>query len=171
MQIYTDMTGAEHRVAITMQHRFQIKAKTGMDLLAAAGSPDRILELLEKISNDDFFVISCLAIIEGQTEEALMSVADGSVMENASTAFVEALLDFYPPSNPMVKPLRTFIDRSTKQVQEVFSAIEAGMDQIAQTMDLLTVGSPSPILTNGSGESSASSDTAPQTLLNSPSDS
>jgi hypothetical protein len=156
MRTYRDIHGTEHQVQITLGLRSQIREQLQVDLLQAAVKPERLQEILTKVVDDDGFLFSVLSILEQRTVADLMSVFDGETLEQAGTAFLQALIDFFPRSSPMKEPLRTLTEKVERQQQLVHQTVQEGLMQLVQSMDLNTEASSSETPTNGSGESPAS---------------
>jgi ADP-ribose pyrophosphatase YjhB (NUDIX family) len=103
---YVDLGGGHHGLKITMAVARELREKLGIDLLKATTEPDVLKQIIDKISADDAFVFQFLAIVEGKDAADLEAAADGTVLESASTAMVEAIIDFFPDSSPIKKPIR-----------------------------------------------------------------
>lgn len=153
MRHYTDTKGQQHAVEITLRTRAAIKARHDLDLLACASKPDVLEGLLSRVVEDDAFLFELLSIIEGVPLESLQNAADGSTLEAASQAFLEALIDFFPASSPLRRPLRELNTKALAHHSNVAGTIEAGMLQTVSTMDFPTALSGSLTVTNGSAES------------------
>ncbi len=158
MRTYLDKDGHTHSVDITLLTRRAIKVSHGIDLLDAAVRPDLLNEIMTKCEDDEF-LFGLLSVIEGTTPEALLAVADGSMLEGAAAAFVQALIDFFPKSSPLRQPILDMVEKSIAYRTDVLTKIGDGMKLKVEQIDLPTVFSESTTVTSGSGESPLPVDT------------
>jgi hypothetical protein len=101
MAQYRDTAGKVHPVRISIAARQRILDSTEWDVLEMAHNPQRLSEFLAAIQLDDTLIYEVLAAIEQAPSATLMEAADGSTHEEASTALLEALADFFPKGSPM----------------------------------------------------------------------
>lgn len=123
MAQYRDRAGQPHSISITLLTRRQIRDQLGVDLLAAAHDPQQLTQILDDISSGDL-LWRMLAVIEGTTEDALLSVADGTTEEQAGTALLQAIIDFFPQSSPLREPLRRLVVQAEITQAEAASTVE-----------------------------------------------
>ena len=116
---YVDLGGGHHGLKITMAVARELRQKLGIDLLKATTEPDVLKQIIDKISADDAFVFEFLAIVEGEDAADLEAAADGTVLESASTAMVEAIIDFFPDSSPIKKPIRQLMAAEVNRTASV----------------------------------------------------
>ena len=156
VRTFTDLRGQVHELKITMATRRKIRDACEVDLLAAIQDTTLLQTVLARITEDDEFVLSAVGVIVGVDASALEEAADAQVYADASTALVEAIVDFFPSSSPVRKPLQTVLDNQTAMRQAEGEIVEATMMQaIGQAYGMAS--SASPIQTNGSGECPAPS--------------
>lgn len=123
MAQYKDRANQPHNISITLLTRRQIRDQLGVDLLAAAHDPQQLTAILDGISSGDL-LWRMLAVIEGTTEDALLSVADGTTEEHAGTALLQAIIDFFPQSSPLREPLRRLVAQAEITQAETASTVE-----------------------------------------------
>jgi hypothetical protein len=128
-QAFTDLRGVEHQVKITLAGRRKIRDATEVDLLRAVENPEVLGEVLRRITEDDDFVLTALGAILDIPAETLEAAADSTVYADASTAFVEAIVDFFPASSPLKKPLAASIENGMILAQGQASIMEAALLQ------------------------------------------
>lgn len=132
-QTFTDLAGKTHAVKITMAARRRVRDATEIDLLRAVERPEILSDVLTKITEDDEFVVTALGAILGVTPESIEAEADATVYAEASTALVEAIVDFFPDSSPLKKPLRLAVESSTILTESRAAIIEATLMQAIGT--------------------------------------
>lgn len=132
-QTFTDLNGKTYHVKITMAARRKIREATEIDLLRAVENPDILGEVLTRITEDDEFVLTALGALLDISAEQLEAAADATVYADASTALVEAIVDFFPESSPLKKPLRLAVENSTILTESHAAIIEATLMQAIGT--------------------------------------
>jgi len=155
MQTYQDKNGLEHRVDITLAARRRVQVAVKIDLLQCAADPNLLNDVLTRITEDDDYFFELLSAIEQIPKDDLLNAADGTTLESSATAFVNALIDFFPQSSPMREPLRTVVQKSMAFRAAVLESIQDEMTKQIDKTDFSTVGSESAIPRNGSGDSAA----------------
>lgn len=148
---YVDIAGVEHVLRITLATARQLKELVQIDLLKAVSEPATLKLLLDRIGEDPAFVFEFLAIVEGVSAEALEAVADASVLEAASTAMVEAIIDFFPESSPLKGPIRNLMTQVEISQKASSALIEAALEN-AISEAFRSAESSSPMAKSGSGE-------------------
>jgi hypothetical protein len=148
---YVDLTGAEHALRITLGTARRLKESVQIDLLKAVSEPATLQQLLDRIGEDPAFVFEFLAIVEGVSAEALEAVADATVLEAASTAMVEAIVDFFPESSPLKGPIRNLMTQVELNQKASAALIEAALEN-AISEAFRSAESSSPMAMSGSGE-------------------
>ena len=153
MQTYQDKNGETHTIDINLGARFAIKKAHGFDLLKAASDLVHFGQLLDKIAADEEFLFSLISIVEKQTPEELMAVLDGTSYQAAESAFVEALIDFFPQSSPLREPVREAIRKQETLAGLMREQVRTLMTTAVRSEDFSKVLTESITQTNGSGES------------------
>ena len=148
---YVDIAGAEHVLRITLGTARRLKESVQIDLLKAVSEPATLQQLLDRIGEDPAFVFEFLAIVEGVSAEALEAVADATVLEAASTAMVEAIVDFFPESSPLKGPIRNLMTQVEINQKASSALIEAALEN-AISEAFRSAESLSPMAMSGSGE-------------------
>lgn len=148
---YVDIAGVEHVLRITLATARQLKESVQIDLLKAVSEPATLKQLLDRIGEDPAFVFEFLAIVEGVSAEALEAVADATVLEKASTAMVEAIIDFFPESSPLKGPIRNLMTQVEINQKASSALIEAALEN-AISEAFRSAESSLPMATSGSGE-------------------
>lgn len=132
-QAFTTLDGKTHQIKLTMAARRKIREATEIDLLKAVEKPELLSEVLTRITEDDEFVLTALGAVLDIPAETLEAEADATVYADASTALVEAIVDFFPDSSPLKKPLRLAMDSSTILTESRAAIIEATLMQAIGT--------------------------------------
>jgi hypothetical protein len=148
---YVDIAGVEHVLRITLATARQLRESVQIDLLKAVSEPATLKQLLDRIGEDPAFVFEFLAIVEGVSAEALEAVADATVLEAASTAMVEAIIDFFPESSPLKGPIRNLMTQVEINQKASSALIEAALEN-AISEAFRSAESSLPMATSGSGE-------------------
>lgn len=105
MSSFTDLAGVTRGLSINLAHRRTIKQHTGWDLVAIAHQPAQLDGFLQALQSDDDLLWRIIGILTNADATELMAAADGTVYENASEAFLEALQVFFPAQSPLRRPL------------------------------------------------------------------
>lgn len=132
-QTFTTLDGKTHQVKLTMAARRKIRDATEIDLLRAVEKPELLSEVLTRITEDDEFVLTALGAVLDVSLETLEAAADATVYADASTALVEAIVDFFPDSSPIKKPLRLAVENGTILTESRAAIIEATLMQAIGT--------------------------------------
>ena len=132
-QTFTTLDGKTHQVKLTMAARRKIRDATEIDLLRAVEKPELLSEVLTRITEDDEFVLTALGAVLDIPVETLEAAADATVYADASTALVEAIVDFFPDSSPIKKPLRLAVENGTILTESRAAIIEATLMQAIGT--------------------------------------
>ena len=148
---YVDLTGVEHVLRITLGTARRLKEAVQIDLLQAVSEPATLQQLLDRIGQDPAFVFEFLAIVEGVSADALEAVADATVLEAASTAMVEAIVDFFPASSPLKGPIQKLMTQVELNQKASSALIEAALEN-AISEAFRSAESLSPMVMSGSGE-------------------
>ena len=148
---YVDLTGVEHVLRITLGTARRLKEAVQIDLLQAVSEPATLQQLLDRIGQDPAFVFEFLAIVEGVSADALEAVADATVLEAASTAMVEAIVDFFPASSPLKGPIQKLMTQVELNQKASSALIEAALEN-AISEAFRSAESSSPMAMSGSGE-------------------
>lgn len=148
---YVDLARVEHVLRITLGTARRLKDEVQIDLLKAVSEPATLKQLLDRIGEDPAFVFEFLAIVEGVPAEALEAVADATVLEAASTAMVEAIVDFFPESSPLKSPIRKLMAQVELNQKASSALIEVALEN-AINEAFRSAESQSMMATSGSGE-------------------
>lgn len=132
-QTFTTLDGKTYQIKLTMAARRKIREATEIDLLRAVEKPELLSEVLTRITEDDEFVLTALGAVLDVPLETLEAVADATVYADASTALVEAIVDFFPDSSPIKKPLRLAVENGTILTESRAAIIEATLMQAIGT--------------------------------------
>ena len=152
MSTFIDMLGERHELTITLAHRALIKNRTGWDLVELAHKPEQLQALLEALQADDDLLWQILSVLTGKAAEALLAAADGSTLEDASAALLEAITDFFPASSPLRRPLENLWKQLQWTRQQAAGAIEEQLLTAVNRLDIASVISGSTLSTSGSGD-------------------
>lgn len=152
MSSFIDMLGERHELTITLAHRALIKNRTGWDLVELAHKPERLQALLEALQADDDLLWQILSVLTGKSAAALLAAADGSTLEDASAALLEAITDFFPASSPLRRPLVNLWRQLQQTRQQAAGAIEEQLTAAVNRLDIASVISGSALSTSGSGD-------------------
>ena len=152
MTRFIDTAGVVRGLSINLAHRRTIKQETGWDLVELAHKPDRLQALLEALQSDDELLWRILAILTSSTIDELLQAADGTVHEEAASAFLEALTNFFPAASPLRRPLeslwRALRDQRTAAATTIETTLLAAVQSIGTSSEIFG----STTSTSGSGE-------------------
>lgn len=134
MKSFKDSTGQAWDIAVNLQTRAIVSARTGIDLLLIGNGDQHTMELLQSPSHS-FDVL--VALCDSQLKQRVLTVEDfgallnsEEVVNDAITAIVEATFDFF--RNPQVQILRKTMMTVLKIQQEertkAQQALEATMN-------------------------------------------
>lgn len=152
MSSFVDKLGERHELSINLAHRARIKTRTGWDLVELAHKPERLQALLEALQAEDDLLWEILSVLTGKPATALLAAADGSTLEDASAALLEAITDFFPASSPLRRPLENLWRQLQRTRQQAAGAIEEQLTAAVNRLDIASVISVSALSTSGSGE-------------------
>ena len=114
MRSFEDSTGRKWTVAINVDAVKRVKALLGVDLLEAVEG-----SLLERLIGDPVLLCDILFVVckpqadaAGVTDEQFGQAMAGDAIDAATGAFLEALVDFFPPSRRRV--LRLALEKVRK---------------------------------------------------------
>jgi len=124
---FADLRGQVYELKITLATRRKIRDACEVDLLAAIQDTALLQSVLTRITEDDEFVVSAVSAITGISAELIEEHSDAQVYADASTALVEAIVDFFPRSSPVRKPLETVLENQTAIIQGQAEILEAAM--------------------------------------------
>ena len=141
MAQYRDMNGVQHVVKINMKARQRILDSTEWDVAEMARNPQRLSEFLAAIQLDDTLIYEILAAIEQVPSATLMEAADGSTHEEASTALLEALADFFPKGSPMKTGLQDLLAKVEAAQAEARKAISEQIEAAVEALDINSMAS------------------------------
>jgi len=149
MAQYRDTAGKVHPVRISIAARQRILDLTEWDVLEMAHNPQRLSEFLAAIQLDDTLIYEVLAAIEQAPSATLMEAADGSTHEEASTALLEALADFFPKGSPMRVGLQDLLAKVEQAQAEARKAISEQIEAAVEALDINSMASTAAAPMNG----------------------
>lgn len=128
MRNFIDSSGRVWVVDISVATIKRVRTLTGVNLLEVIQG-----ELIEQLSSDPILLADCLyavcqpqAVREGVSDEAFGQSLAGDVIDRATTALLEGLIEFFP------EPKRRLLEKATakyRQVQtQALALVEAKLD-------------------------------------------
>jgi predicted RNA polymerase sigma factor len=141
MAQYRDMNGVQHVVQIDMDARDRVAERTEWDLLKMAHEPQRLSEFLAAIQLDDSLIYEVLSAIKEVPVVTLKKAADGSTHEEASTALLEALVDFFPKGSAMKVGLQKLLNRVETAQDQARQAISEQIEAAVEALDIQSMAS------------------------------
>jgi hypothetical protein len=125
---FIDSSGRVWVVDISVATIKRVRTLTGINLLEVIQG-----ELIEQLSSDPILLADCLyavcqpqAVREGVSDEAFGQSLAGDVIDRATTALLEGLIEFFP------EPKRRLLEKATakyRQVQtQALALVEAKLD-------------------------------------------
>jgi hypothetical protein len=125
---FIDSSGRVWVVDISVATIKRVRTLTGVNLLEVIQG-----ELIEQLSSDPILLADCLyavcqpqAVREGVSDEAFGQSLAGDVIDRATTALLEGLIEFFP------EPKRRLLEKATakyRQVQtQALALVEARLD-------------------------------------------
>jgi hypothetical protein len=125
---FIDSSGRVWVVDISVATIKRVRTLTGINLLEVIQG-----ELIEQLSSDPILLADCLyavcqpqAVREGVSDEAFGQSLAGDVIDRATTALLEGLIEFFP------EPKRRLLEKATakyRQVQtQALALVEARLD-------------------------------------------
>jgi hypothetical protein len=149
MAQYRDMNGVQHVVKINMNARKRIVHATEWDVAEMAHNPQRLSEFLAAIQLDDTLIYEVLAAIEKVPSATLMEAADGSTHEEASTALLQALVDFFRKGSPMKVGLQKLLAKVEAAQERATQAIGEQIEAAVEALDIQSMASTAAAPMNG----------------------
>ena len=128
MRNFIDSSGRVWVVDVSVTTIKRVRTLTGVNLLEVIQG-----ELIEQLSSDPILLADCLyavcqpqAVREGVSDEAFGQALAGDVIDRATTALLEGLIEFFP------EPKRRLLEKATakyRQVQtQALALVEAKLD-------------------------------------------
>lgn len=128
MRNFIDSSGRVWVVDVSVATIKRVRTLTGINLLEVIQG-----ELIEQLSSDPILLADCLyavcqpqAVREGVSDEAFGQSLAGDVIDRATTALLEGLIEFFP------EPKRRLLEKATakyRQVQtQALALVEARLD-------------------------------------------
>jgi hypothetical protein len=125
---FIDSSGRVWVVDVSVTTIKRVRTLTGVNLLEVIQG-----ELIEQLSSDPILLADCLyavcqpqAVREGVSDEAFGQSLAGDVIDRATTALLEGLIEFFP------EPKRRLLEKATakyRQVQtQALALVEARLD-------------------------------------------
>lgn len=150
MHIFTDNKGHKWDVVLNVSQMRRVRATLGIDLvnvitLDAKGEVK--VDLIDRIANDPCLLVDILCVLtkkqaekEGVTETEFGESLAGESIEEATKAFLDELVDFFPGAKRLF--LEKAVKLSRKYTEEMTSALATALNspelekRIAQSMNL-----------------------------------
>lgn len=138
MAKFTDTQGTEWSVSLDFGMLKRIKKQLGVDLLKAmddANALNALAEDVETLVNTIWLCIAEQATEHNITDEVFGGRLDGTVIDAATRALLEALVDFFPPSRrPILKKLIEKAEAiETASLQAIEQKIDAMQTAVTST--------------------------------------
>ncbi len=135
---FTDNAGTEWTVTVNVAVLKRAKASLGIDL--GKLFDEKLKGLSELIADTvtlvDALYVTCSASHPEITDEQFGAALGGDCLENATAAFVEGLLDFFP--NPKGrKALRQILNLTEKAQRELQTEAETAMEKELSRPELM----------------------------------
>lgn len=150
MHIFTDNKGHKWDVVLNVSQMRRVRATLGVDLvnvitLDAKGEVK--VDLIDRIANDPCLLVDILCVLtkkqaekEGVTETEFGESLAGESIEEATKAFLDELVDFFPGAKRLF--LEKAVKLSRKYTEEMTSALATALNspelekRVAQSMNL-----------------------------------
>jgi hypothetical protein len=150
MHIFTDNKGHKWDVVLNVSQMRRVRATLGIDLvnvitLDAKGEVK--VDLIDRIANDPCLLVDILCVLtkkqaekEGVTETEFGESLAGESIEEATKAFLDELVDFFPGAKRLF--LEKAVKLSRKYTEEMTSALATALNspelekRVAQSMNL-----------------------------------
>lgn len=129
-QRFKDSLGRQWTVSIKVSSAKRVQDECGINLLRLLDDP----QSLDELANNPLTLVDCIyAIVRPQVEDAGLSFdqfcdgLDGQSMDDATVAFIEALVDFFPGARKaMLRKVAdralSAIDRNEKAMREMIAS-------------------------------------------------
>lgn len=140
MKTFNDKNKKAWRIELTVGSARRVKADTGIDLvnIVAIGNQGKASsEALEKLIDDPFALVDVLySLCAPQAEkenvgpEAFAELFDAPAIEAATTALVEEIINFFPPTK------KKAVEKIYKIAQEVAAKNEAKLTELLNSPEL-----------------------------------
>jgi hypothetical protein len=137
MAAFTDAEGRNWSIVVTLATIDRIKSALGVDLLADPGAIGELGQDIRLCCNALYLCCEAQAKEAGITDEDFGRGMLGDAIENGTTAFLEALVDFFPSRRRA--NLRLILEKSGAVADKVMAKIESQMmdldeDEVAETV-------------------------------------
>lgn len=129
MATFTDGTGKEWTVKMTVGSAARVKDRTGVDLLAVL---DPQAKVLEQLASDPLLLYRVILAIT-DAPDSLGDHLDEEALEKAGEALIDGVLDFFPPWK--ADPLRKVIGKARRELAS--RQIDA-RDELARAAEALS---------------------------------
>ena len=135
MKIFKDNRNREWQLVLNVYEMKQIRAKLGIDLIDVIQldkSGNVQVDMIDRIANDPCLLVDILWVLcEAQAKELDVTDVDfgsslaGDAIENATKAFLDELVDFFPGAKRLF--LRKAIELAQKYSGEMTAALEKAL--------------------------------------------
>ena len=135
MKIFKDNRNREWQLVLNVYEMKQIRAKLGIDLIDVIQldkSGNIQVDMIDRIANDPCLLVDILWVLcEAQAKELDVTDVDfgsslaGDAIENATKAFLDELVDFFPGAKRLF--LRKAIELAQKYTGEMTAALEKAL--------------------------------------------
>ena len=136
MHIFKDNQGRSWEFALNVWEMKRIRAALGLDLVNAVvvGKDGNVqADLVDRVANDPCLLVDILWVVcEAQAKEDGVSDIDfgsslaGDAIEEATRAFLDELVDFFPGARRLF--LRKAVDLARKFAAETGAALKAALE-------------------------------------------
>ena len=136
MHIFKDNRGQEWQIVLNVYEMKRIRAALGIDLVnVIALDKDGAVkvDLIDRVANDPCLLVDILwVLVEGQAKEIGVSDVEfgsalaGEAIENATKAFLDELVDFFPGAKRLF--LKKAVDLSRKCTGEWTQVLEQALN-------------------------------------------
>jgi len=136
MRIFKDKNGQEWQVVLNVRQMKRVRAALGVDLvnvitLDKDGAVK--VDLVDRIANDPCLLVDILWVLVeeqakaiGKTDEQFGEALAGEAIEDATRAFLDELVDFFPGAKRLF--LKKAIDLARKYAGELTGVLEKALD-------------------------------------------
>lgn len=143
MRSFTDLAGRRWSISLNVTAAKRVRDLCGVNLLAVIDKP----ELLAELSDDVIQLVDVLYVLckpqcdaEGVTDEQFGESLGGEVIDNATSAFLTALVDFFPGARravlaKIVRRAEMFSQQQENKIQRALDdgEIDALMDEVMES--------------------------------------
>ena len=136
MRIFKDRNGQDWQIVLNVNQMKRIRAALGVDLVnaVALGKDGNVqADLVDRIANDPCLLVDILWVVcEEQAKEDGVSDVDfgsslaGDAVEEATRAFLDELVDFFPGARRLF--LRKAVELARRYAAQTDAALKAALE-------------------------------------------